>query len=308
MAASNTFKVQRILVIGATGNQGGAVIDALVKHPSIESLEILALTRNVNSPKAKEIAARSKSVTLLRGDLTNCHAIFEAAQGPVHAVFSVQTDVYGSHEKVSLGEVQGRAVIDAAVKHGVRHFVQASGDRGGREESDVNPTSVPQFITKFVVENHLKSQTAMTWTILRPSSFMENCHTGLHGKGFAAMWSCMGDKPLQVVSTRDIGIFAARAILESNNSIFKNKAISLAGDELTYAQADKIFKSVYQKSMPKAPALVGTLVQWQTPELKSMFDWFKTVGFKADMAECRSIHPGMLNFEAWLRDADFFKR
>ena len=122
------------------------MIDALVRSPRIDSLEILAVTRNTESPRAKEIAAKSKSITLLRGDLSNCDAMFKAAQGPVHAVFSVQADLYGSHEKIALGEVQGRAAIDAAVKHGVSHFVQASGDRGGEKNSDVDPaSSVPQF-------------------------------------------------------------------------------------------------------------------------------------------------------------------
>ena len=173
----------RVLVTGATGNQGGAVIGALVDSPEIESLEIIALTRNINAPKAQFIAAKSKSIVLLRGDLDHCEAIFEVAPRPIHAVFSVQADVYGSHEKIAQGEVQGRALIDAAVRNGVSHFVQASGDRGGSKNSDVDPTSVPQFITKFIVETHLKQQMSMTWTILRPSSFMENCHSGLHGKG-----------------------------------------------------------------------------------------------------------------------------
>ncbi|MCJ1330230.1 hypothetical protein MMC10_006913 [Thelotrema lepadinum] len=308
MASSATSPKLRVLVTGATGNQGGAVIDAFVNSPEIQSLEIVALTRNVNSPKAQSIAAKSKSIVLLSGDLSNCEAMFNAASRPINAVFSVQTDVYGSHEKIAQGEIQGRALIDAAVKNGVGHFVQASGDRGGSQNSDVDPTSVPQFITKFVVENHLKQQTAMTWTILRPSSFMENCHSGLHGQGFAAMWSCMGDKPLQVVSTKDIGIFATKAILESSSPVFKNRAISLAGDELTYSQAASMFKEDRGKTMPKAPALVGTLVQWNTPELKSMFDWFKTVGFKANIEECRRIHPAMLDFRAWLKETDNYKR
>ena len=118
----------------------------------------------------------------------------------------------------------------------------------------------------------------------------------------------MGNKPLQVISTKDIGIFAAKAILESSSPTFKNKAISLAGDELTYVQAAAIFKEAHGKTMPKSPALIGTLVQWNTPELKSMFDWFKNVGFKADIEECQRIHPAMLNFRAWLKETDNYKR
>ena len=118
----------------------------------------------------------------------------------------------------------------------------------------------------------------------------------------------MGDKPLQLISTKDIGIFAARAILESSSPIFHNRAISLAGDELTYSQAADLFKDEHHKAMPKAPAVVGTLVQWQTPELKSMFKWFKEVGFKANISECRRIHPEILDFRAWLKETDNYKR
>ena len=298
---------RRILVTGATGNQGAAVIKALVALGAA-NIEILALTRNTASLAAQELASLSPFIKLHKGDFSDCSAIFSNAPGQIYGVYSVQTDQYGSPESIAQGEIQGRAMIEAALTAGVKVFVQASGDRGGTENSDVNPTSVPQFITKFIVENHLKRRVAetngrMTFTILRPSSFMENCGSDLHGQGFSTMWNCMG-RPLQFISTIDVGILGARALLEANSPDFRNKAISLAGDELTFAEAAKIFKDLRGKSMPKSPAIIGTLVKWTQPEIKSMFLWFENVGFKADIAECKRIHPGLLDFASWLKQTD----
>ena len=305
--ASSAQEKRRILITGATGNQGAAVIKALVASGA-ENIEIFALTRNTTSRTAQKLASLSPLIKIHKGDFSDCSAIFSSAPGQIYGVYSVQADQYGSPESIAQGEIQGRAMIEAALAAGVKVFVQASGDRGGAENSDVDPTSVPQFITKFVVETHLRRRVAeangrMTYTILRPSSFMENCGSDLHGQGFSTMWNCMG-RALQFISTIDVGIFGARALLEADSPDFRNKAISLAGDELTFAEAAKMFKGIRGRSMPKSPAVIGTLVKWTQPEVKSMFLWFDNVGFKADIVECKRIHPGLLDFASWLKQTD----
>ena len=82
-----------ILVTGATGNQGGAVLEALIKQNNPDFL-ILALTRNATSPAAKRIATKSKSVHVLQGNVDSPDQIFTDAQkligAPVWGVFMVQ--------------------------------------------------------------------------------------------------------------------------------------------------------------------------------------------------------------------------
>ncbi len=98
----------------------------------------------------------------------------------------------------------------------------------------------------------------MSYTILRPVSFMDNMAPDLHGKGFATMWAnVVGSRPLQLVSAKDIGVFAAKALMEPASPAFHNKALSLAGEELTQAQASKVFEKVYGKPMP------NTLCGWE---------------------------------------------
>ena len=124
---------------------------------------------------------------------------------------------------------------------------------------------------------------------------MENLGDNLHGKGFAAMWSCMGPlKPLQLISTADIGHFASRALLEPANPDFHNSAI--------FRKA----RGAGKRGLPKAPAVVGTLVKWNTPEIKAMFRWFEEEGFKADIGECRRVWPGLKGFEEWCVETGVF--
>jgi uncharacterized protein YbjT (DUF2867 family) len=81
-----------ILVTGATGKQGGAVIQNLIKK--IAPFQILALTRNTQSASAQKLLKASKNITLIQGDLDNPSEIFKNAQqqasGPIWGVFSVQ--------------------------------------------------------------------------------------------------------------------------------------------------------------------------------------------------------------------------
>lgn len=80
-----------ILVTGATGKQGGAVVNALLKCGA--DFRILALTRDPASPSAQRLAAKSKNISLVQGNLNEPDAIFPNAkkvEPSIWGVFSVQ--------------------------------------------------------------------------------------------------------------------------------------------------------------------------------------------------------------------------
>ena len=301
---------RKILVSGATGKQGGAVVQALLANPPSFNHEIVALTRNPNSAGAKKLAANPK-VSLLQGDLDNCPAIFEKAggKGSIWGVFSVQLPSMSSKVPKDNEEKQGNALTDSAVENGVEMFVYTGVDRGGAGKSDDNPTNIPHFISKHIVEKHLveKAKTSsMKWTILRPVAFMENCTPNVIGRGFNAMWMNMGDTKLQLVATKDIGVFAALAF--SDPEKFAGKSITLAGDEMTQSEGNDVFYKVFGYSMPRSYGFFGHFLQWMLPELKIMFSWFISDGYGADFAECKSYNPKMLDFETWLKEESQFKK
>ncbi|KAL7794783.1 NAD(P)-binding protein [Trichoderma afarasin] len=79
-----------ITVVGATGAQGGSVVDYLLKNES-QGYAIRAVTRSTESAAAKALAARG--VEVVRADLTDTAAL-EAAFAGSHAIFAV-TNFWG---------------------------------------------------------------------------------------------------------------------------------------------------------------------------------------------------------------------
>lgn len=306
------MSVKKILVTGATGKQGGAVIKAILAKPLPFDYQILALTRNTTSASAAALAS-NPNVELISGDLNDCNAIFEKAggRGSIWGVYLVTVPDMKKKGGEDLEVKQGKNLVDASVLYDAKHVVFSSVDRGGNEASDVNATDIGHFVSKYHIENHLKAKstgTGMTWTILRPVAFLENLMPNLFGRVFAAMWQNMGDKKLQLVATRDIGLFAAQAFAGNETDEFKNASISLAGDEVTQAQANEIFWKVKGRPMPRAYSFMGTLLQKAIPEVGTMFKWFVDVGYGADITHCKKLNGKMLDFETWLKEESAFKR
>lgn len=81
-----------VLVTGATGKQGGAVVKSLLQAKA--DFTILAVTRNPNSPAAQKLKSLSSTISLVQGDLGDASAIFKSAKdatpSPIWGVYSVQ--------------------------------------------------------------------------------------------------------------------------------------------------------------------------------------------------------------------------
>jgi len=297
---------RKLLITGATGKQGGAVIDALLSHPSGHPYEIYALTRSTTSRKAQALASKPK-VSLVQGNLDDCDAIFSQISKP-WGVFSVQLPI----PNAKVEERRGKALADAAAAAGVEHFVYTSADRGGTSKSDADPTKVAHFASKYNIEKHIQQVAAlspqkMDWTILRPVAFMENLTPDFLGKAFATMWRLNGvDRKLQLITTKDVGKIAADVFL--NPQRYRGKAISLAGDALSPAEANSIFKQQIGYDMPLTYDFVAQGLKWALYEqLGSMFDWFKEVGFGADGEKLRQDYPDLQRFETWLKETSAFR-
>lgn len=297
--------LRKLLIIGATGKQGGAVVNALIA--SSAPFEILALTRNTSSPAAQKLASKP-NVTLVQGDSLHPAAIFEAHK-PIYGVFLVTTFAPG---KDQMEESQAHPVIDEAVKNGVEHFVFTSVDRGGAGVSEKSPTDIPHFASKHRIEEYLKEKTSGTktrWTILRPVAFMDNLVPAFIGKMFPAMWGqSLGEdrKALQLISVHDIGVFAANAFQRPQQ--FEGRAISLAGDELTLAQAKKKFRDAMGYDMPVTFGFLGSAAMFMVKELGNMFKWFNDVGYGADIQALRKEEPKLQDFGTWLKESSAFKK
>ncbi|KAH6623058.1 hypothetical protein F5144DRAFT_605588 [Chaetomium tenue] len=302
---------QNILVVGATGQQGGAVVKSLLDLPESSSrFHILALTRNAQSERAKHLVSEHNgTVSLIEGDDANPGPIFASQpEGSIDSIFIVTVPGQKTPE-----EQQAIPLIDAAVAHGVKHIVFSSVDRGGDEKSWTNPTDIKHFLAKHNIELYLRDKAdkeaggKFTWTILRPVCFMDNMNPGMLCYMFTAMWDAAlkPDTKLQLVGVRDIGVFGAKAL--SDPAKWSGRAVSLAGDELTLAEAREIFHRVVGGTLPQTFTFLGRALMWGVKEMGDMFAFFEREGYGADIEALNQEAP-MQNFEAWLRDGSKWPR
>ncbi|MFC5003800.1 NmrA/HSCARG family protein [Dactylosporangium cerinum] len=271
-----------VLVTGATGNQGGAVVDALL-HTG--AWTVRALTRDPAGPAARALTERG--VAVVAGDLAD-PASLRAAMSGAHGVFSVQN----SRTAGRTGEVrQGTNVVDAAIATGVRHLVYSS--VGGAERV----RGIPHFDTKWEIERHLAG-TGLTWTVLRPTTFTSVFTMRGAGAGLSLMATALGPAgTLQMIAVTDIGVFARLAFERPGQ--FAGQALELAGDELGVAQIAETLRDAgrrirYTRRLPKS------VLRMIGPEAR-MLSWFGESGYAADIPALRRIHPGLLTLDRWLR-------
>jgi hypothetical protein len=134
---------------------------------------------------------------------------------------------------------------------------------------------------------------------------MDNFNPGFFGKAFASMLGGLGNKPLQFISVHDIGLFGARAFTDPS---FKNRAIGLAGDELTLSQAQKVFKDTLGQDLPETYGFVGSGIKYMVSEVGTMFKWFKDVGYGVDIQALRKEEPRLQNLSTWLKESSKFPK
>lgn len=141
------------LITGATGNQGSAVLSHLLAlnaaSPTSPPFTLYALTRHPTSAAARALAPKSPTIHLIPGNLGNPAAVF-AIPEPLWGVYSVQL---GIGQTQAAEEQQGKALVDAALAHGARHFVYSSTAR--LAESRVR---VAQFESKAAIKAYSKAR------------------------------------------------------------------------------------------------------------------------------------------------------
>ncbi len=283
-----------MLVTGATGRQGGAV----VRHMLPKGWKLRALTRNPKSHEAQSLARQG--VELIQGDLEDAASVARAAVG-VYGVYSVQDFwAVGAKREVQ----QGKNVADAGKKAGVKHFVYSS--VAGAERN----TGIPHWESKWEVEKHIRSL-GLPATVIRPAAFMEMYYVDqveigiLKGKLADPI---RGDKPYQTIATNDIGAFVALAF--DRPAEFIGKELEIAGSELTNLEAAKVFSRVLGKPVKfqKLPLPLVRLLLGK--EFYLMFRWFNEAGFKADIPGLRRAYPQvhLQTLEEWLRSEGWHKR
>lgn len=158
---------RKILVCGATGNQGGSVAKLLLQHP--DQYSVRALTRNSDSSTARDLKALGAEI--VSGDL-NVYSYVQTAMKGCWGVFGV-TNFYDPKIKGSphSEEQQGRYLAQAALEADVQCFVwstlpSSKGMSGGRTVSMI-------YEGKHAVDGYIK-EIGLPACFLLTGNFYEN--------------------------------------------------------------------------------------------------------------------------------------
>lgn len=108
-----------LTIFGATGNQGGSVIDTVLSHPGLkQQYSLRGITRDPSSGKSKAMAERG--VEVVQAELNDVESLKKAVKGS-YGVFGV-TDFWSLLDKQK--EIQqGKNIFEACKAKGVRHFI-----------------------------------------------------------------------------------------------------------------------------------------------------------------------------------------
>ena len=250
-----------ILISGASGNAGGAVLDAVVAA----GLPARAMYRN-----ERDAAKAPSGIATAIADFGDPTSLLEALHG-IERVFLVCGPI------PQLVELESN-MIDACRTAGVRHVVLNSALGAGRF-----PKSFPSWQTQ--VEAKLQAS-GLGYTILRPNGFMQNIVTynapSIRSAG--AFYAAMGDARISLVDVRDLGAVAASILGEPGRH--DGKAYELNGPEaVTNAEiAERITRLVGRPvafvDIPEPQqreAMLGAgMPPWQVTALLDLQEYYRT--------------------------------
>lgn len=157
-----------ITVFGATGNQGGSVIKAILADTQLSSeFKIRGITRDVNKPAAKALA--DQGVELVSADLNDKASVAKAIKDS-HSVFLVTN--YWETANPDTERTQGFNVASAAKEAGISHMIFSSLIHV-TETTGGKLTHVTHFDSKADVEKYIRG-TGVPCTFVMPGYFMSN--------------------------------------------------------------------------------------------------------------------------------------
>ncbi|KAI9036755.1 HSCARG dehydrogenase [Aspergillus affinis] len=165
----------KIVIFGATGQQGRSIVNALHTHPLVSQQYFLrAITRNTNSPSALSIA--SQGIETVSADM-NDPSTLPAALENAHTVILITLTVYTPDLK-ALEYKQTKDVADAAVAAGAKHIIYSAAVDSlniwtANARAGMKPRPVDAFDSKAEAEDYLRTLPIKS-TYFAPGGFMQN--------------------------------------------------------------------------------------------------------------------------------------
>ncbi len=300
-----------IAIIGATGAQGGGLVNAILSDSKSE-FAVRAVTRDVSSDKAKALAAMGAEV--VAADLDDTASLEKAFKG-AYGVYAVTN--FWEHFSPEKEIAQAKNIADASHAAGVGHVIWSSLEdtrnwiplSDDRMPTLMGKYKVPHFDSKGESEQYFK-RPGLPATILRTSFYWDNfIYFGLGPKkgpdGKYYITFPMGDKRLPGIAASDIGK-CAYGIFKAGDT-YKGKTVAIAGEHITGARMAASMTRALGTEIGYNDVPADVYRSFGFPgadEMGNMFQFKRD--FEADyvgarnLDVARSLNPELQSFNDWI--------
>lgn len=268
-----------ILVIGATGKQGYAVVQQLLN----EGWNVRALTRNANNEKLA--ALHHTNLEIFQGDLNNKDVLVQAMTDQ-YGVYSVQPIIKDNVEEELR---QGTLIIETAEQQNINYVVYSTAGGVNRNRTGSHFEALAE------IENTLAAST-LNYTIIKPTFIMDNflrIATVEEGRIYIPEFIAP-DIKFAMISTNDIAKIVANIFKTIPK--FNQKSIEIASDELSLNEVIEIFSSATSKL-----AIIQGSFTSETVDRS----WLEEKGYEVDFDQMDQLNPERLHLNDWIRNQQF---
>lgn len=264
-----------VLVVGATGTQGGAVARRLL----MDGRAVRAAVRRADTASARALARSGASLVTV--DFDDPGSIERAARGS-SAMFAVATPFVDGGVDAEVRHA--RNLVDGAAAAGVPHLVYSSVASADRS------TGVPHFESKAAVERYLAAA-PIAWTVVAPVEFLENLHApwalGALRAGRVEDF-VPADIARDFVAAEDLAVVAARVL--GDPAGWASRRIEIASDRVTGRRLAELLAAATGRPIEY---VAHPLPPDADDDLSRMKRWIATVGYDVDVPALHAALPGI---------------
>ncbi|KAI0342005.1 NAD(P)-binding protein [Trametopsis cervina] len=322
-----------ILVIGATGAQGLAVVDALLKpgpDGAPSPYAVRALTRDSTSERAQELAGRG--VELAEGHFEDFASVKSALQGVYGAWINTDGFTVGETKEIHIAM---RIFEIAKQTKSIRHYVWSNLDYALKKGNWDPMYECGHYNGKGRVADWLKAQpsdpsdTGMSWTVVTSGPYMDMLEIPTFGPlnkrkdGTFVFATPVGKGHVAMIALEDLGFWARYAF--DHREELSTKDLEVASDMVGW---DYLKDSFERATGNKATVVYQTIDDWMKnldrtdypianereygdgsttwrENFTGFWSMWRDDVIKRDMNWIRKVNPETYTVEKWMREHEY---
>lgn len=301
-----------ITIFGATGAQGGGLAHAILEDKN-SSFAVRAVTRDVNSDKAKALA--QLGAELVVADIDDKQSVENALRGAYGAFF---VTFFWAHYSAEKEKAEAAIFVEAAKQADLKHVIWSTLE-DTREYVPLNDQRMPTIHGQYKVphfdgkgeSDKLFTAAGIPTTFLLASFYWDNfIYFGAGPKrgedGKLALTLPIGNSKMAGIAAEDIGK-CAYGIFKAGTEMV-GKRIGIAGEHLTGNEmADELSNALGEQVVyNKIPAAIYRGFGFPgADDLGNMFQFYdefeKELNTTRDVGMSKQLNPDLMSLKQWLK-------